>query len=176
MLGSSFPSTLAAEKSEWRPRWTGKRSVCTQDLRFPSAEQRLRPPVPPQVPHYSLTVQAADEGRPPLSSAVLVTISVADVNDNPPVFSRVNHSLLLQVRAASHPTPNRFRAWSRPPSPGSPVFTGANNWQQLLENRNDWRLPGDPGLRSLLGRSRRRNRSSHDNPGRKRGQETSPEY
>lgn len=52
----------------------------------------------PQTPHYSLTVQAADEGDPPLSSAVLITISVADVNDNPPVFSRVNHSLMLQVR------------------------------------------------------------------------------
>ncbi|KAL6117350.1 fat2 [Pungitius sinensis] len=49
-----------------------------------------------QVPHYSLTVQAADEGDPPLSSAVLIAISVADVNDNSPVFSRVNHSLLLQ--------------------------------------------------------------------------------
>nr|XP_046262776.1 protocadherin Fat 2 isoform X2 [Scatophagus argus] len=49
-----------------------------------------------EVPHYSLTVQAADEGDPPLSSAVLVTITVTDVNDNPPVFSQVNHSLLLQ--------------------------------------------------------------------------------
>uniref|UniRef100_A0A3Q1HQK5 FAT atypical cadherin 2 n=1 Tax=Anabas testudineus TaxID=64144 RepID=A0A3Q1HQK5_ANATE len=49
-----------------------------------------------EVPHYSLTVQAADEGEPPLSSAVLITISVTDVNDNPPVFSQVNHSLLLQ--------------------------------------------------------------------------------
>ncbi|XP_049898482.1 protocadherin Fat 2 [Epinephelus moara] len=49
-----------------------------------------------EIPHYSLTVQAADEGDPPLSSAVLITITVTDVNDNPPVFSQVNHSLLLQ--------------------------------------------------------------------------------
>ncbi|XP_039976098.1 protocadherin Fat 2 [Xiphias gladius] len=49
-----------------------------------------------EIPHYSLTVLAADEGDPPLSSAVLITITVTDVNDNPPVFSQVNHSLLLQ--------------------------------------------------------------------------------
>ncbi|XP_028272859.1 protocadherin Fat 2 [Parambassis ranga] len=49
-----------------------------------------------EIPHYSLTVQAADEGNPPLSSAVLITITVTDVNDNPPIFSQVNHSLLLQ--------------------------------------------------------------------------------
>lgn len=52
----------------------------------------------PKTPHYSLTVQAADEGNPPLSSAVLVTITVTDVNDNLPLFSQVNHSLVLQVR------------------------------------------------------------------------------
>uniref|UniRef100_A0A673AU48 FAT atypical cadherin 2 n=1 Tax=Sphaeramia orbicularis TaxID=375764 RepID=A0A673AU48_9TELE len=49
-----------------------------------------------EVPHYSLTVQAADEGDPPLSSAVLVTVSVTDVNDNPPVFSQISHTLTLQ--------------------------------------------------------------------------------
>lgn len=58
----------------------------------------------PQTPHYSLTVQAADEGSPPLSSAVLVTITVTDVNDNLPLFSQVNHSLVLQVRRCSYIT------------------------------------------------------------------------
>uniref|UniRef100_A0A8C1MB16 FAT atypical cadherin 2 n=1 Tax=Cyprinus carpio TaxID=7962 RepID=A0A8C1MB16_CYPCA len=50
------------------------------------------------ITHYSLTVQAADEGDPPLSSAVQVTVTVSDVNDNPPMFSQINHSLILQVK------------------------------------------------------------------------------
>ncbi|XP_026136921.1 protocadherin Fat 2-like [Carassius auratus] len=49
-----------------------------------------------EITHYSLTVQAADEGDPPLSSAVQVTVTVSDVNDNPPMFSQINHNLVLQ--------------------------------------------------------------------------------
>ncbi|XP_051716060.1 protocadherin Fat 2 [Ctenopharyngodon idella] len=49
-----------------------------------------------EITHYSLTVQAADEGSPPLSSAVQVTVTVSDVNDNPPMFSQINYSLVLQ--------------------------------------------------------------------------------
>ncbi|KAG5263738.1 hypothetical protein AALO_G00268040 [Alosa alosa] len=49
-----------------------------------------------EVPHYSLTVVASDDGDPPLSSAVQVTVTVEDENDNPPVFSQVNYSLILQ--------------------------------------------------------------------------------
>ncbi|XP_071001748.1 protocadherin gamma-B5-like, partial [Oncorhynchus clarkii lewisi] len=49
-----------------------------------------------EITHYSLTVQAADEGDPPLSTAVQVTLTVSDVNDNPPVFSQIKHNLVLQ--------------------------------------------------------------------------------
>uniref|UniRef100_A0A8C9TCT0 FAT atypical cadherin 2 n=1 Tax=Scleropages formosus TaxID=113540 RepID=A0A8C9TCT0_SCLFO len=41
-----------------------------------------------EVTHYSLTIQAADRGDPPLSTAVQVTITVLDVNDNAPTFSQ----------------------------------------------------------------------------------------
>ncbi|XP_071255782.1 protocadherin Fat 2-like [Salvelinus alpinus] len=53
-----------------------------------------------EITHYSLTVQAADEGDPPLSTAVQVTLTVSDVNDNPPVFSQIKHNLVLQESEA----------------------------------------------------------------------------
>lgn len=38
---------------------------------------------------YQITVRASDQGSPlPLSSLVNVTITVLDINDNPPVFER----------------------------------------------------------------------------------------
>ncbi|XP_054721928.1 LOW QUALITY PROTEIN: fat-like cadherin-related tumor suppressor homolog [Uloborus diversus] len=36
---------------------------------------------------YNLTVQASDHGVPPLSSTVLLSVTVLDVNDNPPEFT-----------------------------------------------------------------------------------------
>ncbi|XP_076020953.1 protocadherin gamma-A11-like [Genypterus blacodes] len=38
------------------------------------------------VSEYNITITATDEGSPPLSSSKTVHLSVADVNDNPPVF------------------------------------------------------------------------------------------
>lgn len=35
---------------------------------------------------YNITITATDEGSPPLSSSKTVHLSVADINDNPPVF------------------------------------------------------------------------------------------
>lgn len=44
---------------------------------------------------YNLTVAAADRGQPPRSSAVPVTVTVLDVNDNPPVFTHASYRMAV---------------------------------------------------------------------------------
>ncbi|KAK0148613.1 Protocadherin gamma-A9 [Merluccius polli] len=44
------------------------------------------------VSEYNITISATDEGSPPLSSVKVVHISIADVNDNPPVFEEQSYS------------------------------------------------------------------------------------
>ncbi|XP_042275414.1 protocadherin gamma-A11-like [Thunnus maccoyii] len=44
------------------------------------------------VSDYNLTITATDEGSPPLSSSKTVQLSVADINDNPPVFEEQSYS------------------------------------------------------------------------------------
>ncbi|XP_059918585.1 protocadherin gamma-A11-like [Gadus macrocephalus] len=44
------------------------------------------------MPHYNITITAIDEGSPPLSSLKTVQVSIADVNDNPPVFEEQSYS------------------------------------------------------------------------------------
>uniref|UniRef100_A0A4W5KXY2 Cadherin domain-containing protein n=1 Tax=Hucho hucho TaxID=62062 RepID=A0A4W5KXY2_9TELE len=45
-----------------------------------------------QKPSYMITVRASDQGSPVrLSSLVNVTVTVLDINDNPPVFERRDH-------------------------------------------------------------------------------------
>ncbi|KAM9694035.1 protocadherin gamma-B2-like [Trichechus inunguis] len=39
-----------------------------------------------QVPEYNITIMATDRGKPPLSSSTSITLHIADVNDNFPVF------------------------------------------------------------------------------------------
>ncbi|XP_074505760.1 protocadherin beta-15-like [Sebastes fasciatus] len=41
---------------------------------------------------YNITISATDEGSPPLSSSKSVQLSVADINDNPPVFEEQSYS------------------------------------------------------------------------------------
>ncbi|KAM4621715.1 protocadherin gamma-A12-like isoform 6-T6 [Polymixia lowei] len=42
--------------------------------------------------YYNITITATDEGSPPLSSSKSVQLSVADVNDNPPVFEEQSYT------------------------------------------------------------------------------------
>ncbi|XP_053734336.1 protocadherin gamma-A11-like isoform X39 [Synchiropus splendidus] len=44
------------------------------------------------VSDYNITITATDEGSPPLSSSKTVHLSVADINDNPPVFEEQSYS------------------------------------------------------------------------------------
>ncbi|XP_034036979.1 protocadherin gamma-A11-like isoform X30 [Thalassophryne amazonica] len=44
------------------------------------------------VSDYNITITATDEGSPPLSSSKAVQLSVADINDNPPVFLEQSYS------------------------------------------------------------------------------------
>ncbi|KAG7518696.1 protocadherin beta-16-like [Solea senegalensis] len=44
------------------------------------------------VSDYNITISATDEGSPPLSSSKTVQLSVADINDNPPVFQEQSYS------------------------------------------------------------------------------------
>uniref|UniRef100_A0A8C5DNU0 Cadherin domain-containing protein n=1 Tax=Gouania willdenowi TaxID=441366 RepID=A0A8C5DNU0_GOUWI len=44
------------------------------------------------VSDYNITIIATDEGSPPLSSSKSLHLSVADINDNPPVFEEESYS------------------------------------------------------------------------------------
>ncbi|XP_055015029.1 protocadherin gamma-A11-like, partial [Boleophthalmus pectinirostris] len=44
------------------------------------------------VSDYNITISATDEGSPPLSSSKTVHLTVADINDNPPVFEEQSYS------------------------------------------------------------------------------------
>ncbi|XP_062250291.1 protocadherin gamma-A11-like isoform X16 [Platichthys flesus] len=44
------------------------------------------------VSDYNINITATDEGSPPLSSSKTVQLSVADINDNPPVFEEQSYS------------------------------------------------------------------------------------
>nr|XP_061793144.1 protocadherin gamma-A12-like [Nerophis lumbriciformis] len=44
------------------------------------------------VSDYNITISSTDEGSPPLSSTKNIHLSVADINDNPPVFEEESYS------------------------------------------------------------------------------------
>ncbi|KAJ0061580.1 hypothetical protein NL108_005707, partial [Boleophthalmus pectinirostris] len=52
-------------------------------------------------PLYNLTVVVSDRGVPQRSSSVAAVITIGDVNDNPPVFSRADYTVALSEGAAA---------------------------------------------------------------------------
>ncbi|XP_071760927.2 protocadherin beta-16-like [Centroberyx gerrardi] len=69
------------------------------------------------VSDYNITITATDEGSPPLSSSKTVQLSVADVNDNPPMFEEHAYS--------AHVSEN-----NKPGSTLCSVTAGDPDWRQ----------------------------------------------
>ncbi|XP_075397836.1 protocadherin gamma-B2 isoform X12 [Tenrec ecaudatus] len=44
-----------------------------------------------QIPEYNITIIATDRGKPPLTSSTCITLHIADVNDNAPVFPQTSY-------------------------------------------------------------------------------------
>nr|AAH66823.1 Pcdhgb7 protein [Mus musculus] len=64
-----------------------------------------------QTPGYNVTITATDRGKPPLSSSTTITLNVADVNDNAPVFQQ--QAYLINVAENNQPGTSitQVKAW-----------------------------------------------------------------
>nr|XP_061786029.1 protocadherin gamma-C5-like [Nerophis lumbriciformis] len=49
-----------------------------------------------RVSEYKIEITAIDSGSPPLSSKKMISVSITDVNDNPPVFSQSSYNVYLK--------------------------------------------------------------------------------
>ncbi|XP_073343383.1 protocadherin gamma-C5-like [Pagrus major] len=45
---------------------------------------------------YNVEITATDSGSPPLSSKKIISVSITDVNDNPPIFSQPSYNVYLK--------------------------------------------------------------------------------
>ncbi|KAJ8383115.1 hypothetical protein SKAU_G00038930 [Synaphobranchus kaupii] len=72
---------------------------------------------------YTLTVLASDNGNPPKSGSATINIDVSDVNDNPPVFSQANYSLIVQENRPVGTTVLRLGVTDRDASHNGPPFS-----------------------------------------------------
>ncbi|XP_047462295.1 LOW QUALITY PROTEIN: protocadherin-16-like [Mugil cephalus] len=72
-------------------------------------------------PLYNLTVVVSDRGVPQRSSSVAAVISIADVNDNPPVFSRAEYTVSLSEGAAAGTEIIRLTATDSDSTPNAEV-------------------------------------------------------
>ncbi|TMS23972.1 Protocadherin Fat 1 [Larimichthys crocea] len=74
---------------------------------------------------YTLMVVASDNGVPPLSSSAKINIDISDVNDNPPLFSQANYSLIIQENRPTGTSVLQLTVTDRDASHNGPPFTFA---------------------------------------------------
>ncbi|KAA8594619.1 hypothetical protein FQN60_011754 [Etheostoma spectabile] len=74
---------------------------------------------------YTLMVVASDNGLPALSSSAMINIDISDVNDNPPLFSQANYSLIIQENRPKGTSVLQLIVTDRDASHNGPPFTFA---------------------------------------------------
>uniref|UniRef100_A0A665T5P9 FAT atypical cadherin 1a n=1 Tax=Echeneis naucrates TaxID=173247 RepID=A0A665T5P9_ECHNA len=72
---------------------------------------------------YTLMVVASDNGVPPLSSSAMINIDISDINDNPPLFSQSNYSLIIQENRPKGTSVLQLTVTDRDASHNGPPFT-----------------------------------------------------
>ncbi|KAK0133503.1 Protocadherin-16 [Merluccius polli] len=90
-------------------------------------------------PLYNLTVVVSDRGVPQKSSSVAVVITIGDVNDNPPVFSRADYTVSLSEGAAAGTEIIRFIATDQDSAPNAEVqYTISSGADMELFTVDQW--------------------------------------
>ncbi|KAM9332564.1 protocadherin-16 [Pholidichthys leucotaenia] len=88
---------------------------------------------------YNLTVVVSDRGVPQRSSSVDAVITVGDVNDNPPVFSRVEYTVSLSEGAAAGTEIIRLTATDPDSTPNAEVqYTISSGDEVNLFTMDQW--------------------------------------
>ncbi|XP_069780628.1 protocadherin Fat 1a isoform X4 [Narcine bancroftii] len=87
---------------------------------------------------YTLTVQASDNGSPSQFNTTTVNIDVADVNDNPPIFSQANYSIIIQENKPIGSSVLQLQVIDKDSSHNGPPFTfmiiGGNDGNEFQIN------------------------------------------
>ncbi|XP_042287246.1 protocadherin-16-like [Thunnus maccoyii] len=90
-------------------------------------------------PLYNLTVVVSDRGVPQRSSNVAAVITIGDVNDNPPVFSRAEYSVSLSEGAAAGTEIIRLTATDPDSTPNAEVqYTISSGDEVNLFTMDQW--------------------------------------
>uniref|UniRef100_A0A8C4NTH0 Protocadherin-16 n=1 Tax=Dicentrarchus labrax TaxID=13489 RepID=A0A8C4NTH0_DICLA len=90
-------------------------------------------------PLYNLTVVVSDRGVPQRSSSVAAVITIGDVNDNPPVFSRAEYTVSLSEGAAAGTEIIRLTATDTDSTPNAEVqYTISSGDEVNLFTMDQW--------------------------------------